>query len=91
MEITFCIDEYGVHYGRLLCTSIKRKNAQGFTFGNFFIIPICNFWAPIMGVTSWGEFVDKIDLNRIEKLKDRFEEVKKSLLFYDDELDFGVV
>ena len=47
-----------------------------------------NFWAPIMGVTSWDEFVGKIDLNRIEKLKDRFEEVKKSLLFYDDKLEF---
>jgi hypothetical protein len=47
-----------------------------------------SFWAPIMGVNSWEEFVNKIDLNRVEKLKNRFEEVKESLLFYDDKLEF---
>ena len=47
-----------------------------------------NFWAPIIGVSSWEEFVNKIDLNRVEQLKNRFEEVKKSLLFYDEALDF---
>ena len=31
-----------------------------------------NFWAPLMNVNSWDEFVDKIGEHRIEKFKDRY-------------------
>jgi hypothetical protein len=31
-----------------------------------------NFWAPLMSVNSWDEFVDKIGEHRIEKFKDRY-------------------
>jgi hypothetical protein len=31
-----------------------------------------NFWAPLINVNSWNEFVDKIGEHRIEKFKDRY-------------------
>ena len=31
-----------------------------------------NFWAPLMNVNSWDEFVNKIGEHRIKKFKDRY-------------------
>lgn len=32
-----------------------------------------NFWAPLMNVNSWGEFIDKIGEYRIKKFKNRYD------------------
>ena len=55
---------------------------------NFFKGKEYDFWAPILGVNSWDEFVDKIDMNIVERLKQRFKETKENILMYDNELEF---
>ncbi len=55
---------------------------------NFFKGSEYDFWAPLINVDSWDKFVNKIGIDRIEKLKNRYEELKKDILFYDDEFKF---
>lgn len=55
---------------------------------NFFKGNEYDFWAPIIDVTNWEDFVKKIDLDRIEKLKERLNEIKNNIVLYDDKLNF---
>lgn len=41
-----------------------------------------NFWAPIIKVSSWEQFVDKIGLDRIQILQHRYELLKKQVENY---------
>lgn len=47
-----------------------------------------NFWAPIIGVNSWEEFVDKVGIERIKTLKSRLDSLKKDIILYDENLEF---
>ena len=47
-----------------------------------------DFWAPIINVNSWDEFVNKVGLDRIEKLKLRLNDVKKDIISYNSDLNF---
>jgi hypothetical protein len=43
-----------------------------------------NFWAPIIKVNTWNEFVNKIDLNRIRMLQERYITLKHNFIPYHD-------
>jgi hypothetical protein len=49
-----------------------------------------NFWAPLMNVSSWDEFVDKIGEHRVEEFKERYnffiENFKNTLKSYKGDL-----
>ena len=52
-----------------------------------------NFWAPLMNVNSWDEFVEKIGEYRIEKFKDRYDlfmnKFKNTLKSYENVVDLN--
>jgi hypothetical protein len=52
-----------------------------------------NFWAPLMNVNSWDEFVEKIGEHRIEKFKDRYDlfmnKFKNTLKSYENVVDLN--
>jgi hypothetical protein len=52
-----------------------------------------NFWAPLMNVNSWSEFVEKIGEHRIEKFKDRYDlfmnKFKNTLKPYEEVVDLN--
>jgi hypothetical protein len=52
-----------------------------------------NFWAPLMNVNSWDEFVDKIGEHRIEKFQDRYNtfmnKFKNTLKPYEEVVDLN--
>lgn len=57
----------------------------------FFKTTEYDFWAPIIGVNSWQQFVDKIGLGRIQTLHQRYNLLKSNVVHYSDELDLTQV
>jgi hypothetical protein len=57
---------------------------------NFFKGDEYNFWSPIIQVNSWGEFVNKIGLDRIELLQQRYKILKDNINQYHDSYNFNI-
>jgi hypothetical protein len=46
-----------------------------------------DFWSKILEVSSWEEFVEKIDLEQIKKCKKRYDNMKQITLQCEDPLE----
>jgi hypothetical protein len=49
-----------------------------------------NFWAPIVKVNSWHAFVNKIGIDRIQQLQERYKTLKNSFKQYRDITDISM-
>jgi hypothetical protein len=58
---------------------------------DFFKTTEYEFWAPIIGVNSWQQFVDKIGLARVQTLQQRYNLLKSTVVHYSDDLDLTQV
>lgn len=58
---------------------------------DFFKTTEYDFWAPIIGVNSWEQFVNKIGLDRIYILQQRYDELKNSIVQYTENLDLNQI
>tara|TARA_Y100001938_G_scaffold150550_1_gene242009 strand:+ start:2162 stop:3274 length:1113 start_codon:yes stop_codon:yes gene_type:complete len=78
---------YSILFNKTFVSIDQNIRIEDFSL-DFFKGKEYDFWAPIIGVNSWDEFVNKIGLNTIKKLKERLEEVRKDTILYDKDLNF---